>query len=49
MGLRLRAAHQPSGELPVDDARVLFQDAFAAVWSGHAESDGFNALVLGPG
>jgi len=25
----------------------LFQDAFLAVWSGRAESDGFNALVLG--
>ena len=41
--------YQPSGELPVDDARVLFQDAFAAVWSGNAESDGFNALVLRAG
>jgi glutamate dehydrogenase len=27
--------------------RELFQDAFAAVWEGRAESDGFNALVLG--
>ncbi|HEY5246959.1 MAG TPA: NAD-glutamate dehydrogenase, partial [Dermatophilaceae bacterium] len=27
--------------------RELFQDAFAAVWEGQAESDGFNALVLG--
>jgi glutamate dehydrogenase len=27
--------------------RELFQDAFAAVWGGRAESDGFNALVLG--
>ncbi|HEY6737910.1 MAG TPA: NAD-glutamate dehydrogenase [Actinopolymorphaceae bacterium] len=26
--------------------RELFQDAFSAVWSGQAESDGFNALVL---
>ncbi|PSK97890.1 glutamate dehydrogenase [Haloactinopolyspora alba] len=25
--------------------KVLFQDAFAAVWRGVAESDGFNALV----
>ena len=29
--------------------RELFQDAFAAVWDGRAESDGFNALVLGAG
>jgi glutamate dehydrogenase len=27
--------------------RDLFQDAFSAVWDGRAESDGFNALVLG--
>src|SRR5450631_3912406 len=27
--------------------RELFQNAFSAVWEGHAESDGFNALVLG--
>ena len=27
--------------------RELFQSAFAAVWEGRAESDGFNALVLG--
>ena len=27
--------------------RELFQDAFFAVWQGRAESDGFNALVLG--
>ena len=27
--------------------RELFQDAFSAVWQGRAESDGFNALVLG--
>jgi glutamate dehydrogenase len=29
--------------------RSTFQDAFAAVWSGRAESDGFNGLVLGAG
>ncbi|HZY00302.1 MAG TPA: NAD-glutamate dehydrogenase [Dermatophilaceae bacterium] len=27
--------------------RELFQNAFSAVWEGLAESDGFNALVLG--
>ncbi len=26
--------------------KELFQDAFAAVWTGKAESDGFNSLVL---
>ncbi|MGP4114803.1 NAD-glutamate dehydrogenase [Streptomyces sp. 4N509B] len=28
------------------DARERFQDAFAAAWTGAAEDDGFNALVL---
>ncbi len=32
-----------------DDARQRFQDAFAAIWSGECESDGFNALVLRAG
>ena len=30
-------------------ARELFQDALHAVWDGHNEIDGFNALVLGAG
>jgi glutamate dehydrogenase len=30
-----------------DGLRELFHDAFSAVWDGRAESDGFNALVLG--
>ena len=41
-GLR-RATAMPPG------ARELFQDAFTAVWSGRAESDGFSALVLEAG
>ncbi|WP_411145262.1 NAD-glutamate dehydrogenase [Streptomyces sp. x-80] len=32
-----------------DDARERFQDAFAAVWTGAAESDNFNTLVLRAG
>ncbi|MEU8685534.1 NAD-glutamate dehydrogenase [Streptomyces sp. NPDC048611] len=32
-----------------DDARERFQDAFTAVWTGAAESDGFNTLVLRAG
>lgn len=32
-----------------ENARELFADAVAAVWSGLTESDGFNALVLGAG
>ena len=31
---------------PPGTLRELFQDAFAAVWRGEAENDGFNALVL---
>ena len=32
-----------------DDARERFQDAFTAVWTGAAESDNFNTLVLRAG
>ncbi|GEC09506.1 NAD-glutamate dehydrogenase [Streptomyces spinoverrucosus] len=32
-----------------DDARERFQEAFAASWTGKAENDGFNALVLSAG
>ncbi|MGN4158262.1 NAD-glutamate dehydrogenase [Streptomyces sp. NEAU-PBA10] len=32
-----------------DDGRERFQEAFAATWTGAAENDGFNALVLGAG
>ncbi|WP_030017889.1 NAD-glutamate dehydrogenase [Streptomyces monomycini] len=32
-----------------DDARERFQDAFTAVWTGRAESDNFNKLVLRAG
>jgi glutamate dehydrogenase len=31
------------------DARERFQEAFAAAWTGEAENDGFNALVLSAG
>jgi glutamate dehydrogenase len=34
-----------TGAIP-EGSRGLFQDAFLAVWNGHAESDGFSALVL---
>jgi glutamate dehydrogenase len=45
-GLRLPANQAQNLE---GDARERFQEAFAAVWSGEAESDGFNALVLSAG
>ena len=41
---RLRDARGES--LVFDHVRHPFEDAFAAVWSGRAESDGFNRLVL---
>ena len=41
--------YEPSGEVGGEDSRILFQDAFAAVWAGEAEGDGFNALVLRAG
>ncbi len=47
-GLRYVGAHGWAPE-QADTAHGKFQDAFAAVWHGRAESDGFNALVLGAG
>ncbi|MCX5397374.1 NAD-glutamate dehydrogenase [Streptomyces sp. NBC_00102] len=45
-GLRLPAGN---GDHLADDARDRFQKAFAAVWTGAAENDGFNSLVLRAG
>ncbi|MFE3386434.1 NAD-glutamate dehydrogenase [Streptomyces anulatus] len=47
-GLRMPLANGNGGYL-ADDARARFQEAFAAVWRGEAENDGFNALILGAG
>ncbi|MEU0353984.1 NAD-glutamate dehydrogenase [Streptomyces cyaneofuscatus] len=47
-GLRMPQTGGHTGHL-ADDARARFQEAFAAVWKGEAENDGFNALVLGAG
>ncbi|MER5366163.1 NAD-glutamate dehydrogenase [Streptomyces sp. NPDC002722] len=47
-GLRMPQANG-NGNYLADDARDRFQDAFAAVWTGKAENDGFNSLVLGAG
>jgi glutamate dehydrogenase len=41
--------YEVTAEDSLDAAGQLFEDAFAAVWSGAAESDGFNALVLHAG
>ncbi|HEX6928828.1 MAG TPA: NAD-glutamate dehydrogenase, partial [Gammaproteobacteria bacterium] len=34
-------------QIQPDDVKDIFQDTFANVWSGKAENDGFNRLVLG--
>ncbi|MEO5851284.1 MAG: NAD-glutamate dehydrogenase [Nocardioides sp.] len=38
-----------TGRVMPAHGRDLFQDALRAVWDGHNEIDGFNALVLGAG
>jgi glutamate dehydrogenase len=49
-GLRASAdAWGQGSDAAADDVRDRFEDAFRAVWDGRAESDGFNALVLGAG
>ncbi|MEU0602533.1 NAD-glutamate dehydrogenase [Streptomyces sp. NPDC006393] len=45
----LRVPLEVGGDYLADDARERFQDAFAAAWTGKAENDGFNALVLSAG
>ncbi len=37
------------GEIDIDKVGGSFQDAFARVWRGDAQNDGFNQLVLGAG
>ena len=37
------------GDFDISKVRVLFQDAFAKVWEGGLEDDGFNRLILGAG
>jgi glutamate dehydrogenase len=38
--------HEEGAEFQADQVRETFQDAFARVWRGEAENDGFNRLVL---
>ena len=47
-GLRMPRANGV-GDHFGDDARERFQEAFAATWTGKAENDGFNSLVLSAG
>ncbi|MGC4981077.1 NAD-glutamate dehydrogenase [Streptomyces sp. DT193] len=48
-GLRLPKSLNGNGDHLGDDGRERFQEAFAATWTGQAENDGFNALVLSAG
>ncbi|MBW3697006.1 NAD-glutamate dehydrogenase [Vibrio sp. T187] len=41
--------HKSEETVDLREARDLFQQAFAAIWAGELESDGFNRLVLGAG
>ncbi|WP_283138429.1 NAD-glutamate dehydrogenase [Rhizohabitans arisaemae] len=41
--------YTPTAAVPKENLKALFQEAFAALWRGDAESDGFNALVLAAG
>ncbi|MDI9836462.1 NAD-glutamate dehydrogenase [Streptomyces sp. KAU_LT] len=47
-GLRM-PNHAAAADYAGDDARERFSEAFAATWTGKAENDGFNALVLSAG
>ncbi|MFI8366186.1 NAD-glutamate dehydrogenase [Streptomyces sp. NPDC085466] len=48
-GLRMPAPTANGGDYLGDDARERFQEAFAATWTGQAENDNFNSLVLSAG
>ncbi|MXM63234.1 NAD-glutamate dehydrogenase [Streptomyces sp. HUCO-GS316] len=48
-GLRVPKTQNGAGDYLGDDGRERFQDAFTATWTGRAENDGFNALVLSAG
>ncbi|MDH6221274.1 NAD-glutamate dehydrogenase [Streptomyces pseudovenezuelae] len=48
-GLRMPKSQNGSGDYLGDDGRERFQEAFAATWTGKAENDGFNSLVLSAG
>jgi len=43
------AEHQSGEAINLDHVGDAFQDAFRAIWSGHAENDGFNRLVVEQG
>ncbi|WP_105902116.1 NAD-glutamate dehydrogenase [Vibrio gangliei] len=41
--------HRGDQKVDLTEARDRFQQAFAAIWSGELESDGFNRLILSAG
>jgi len=43
------AEHQSGQTIDLDHLGVQFEDAFRAIWAGHAENDGFNRLVVEQG
>ena len=47
-GLRMPESNG-NGDYLGDDGRERFQEAFTATWTGAAENDGFNSLVLSAG
>lgn len=48
-GLRMPQSSHGNGDYLGDDGRERFQEAFTATWTGAAENDGFNSLVLSAG
>lgn len=48
-GLRLPKSQNGNGDALGEDGRERFQEAFSAAWTGEAEVDGFNSLVLRAG
>ncbi|MFF1394117.1 NAD-glutamate dehydrogenase [Streptomyces sp. NPDC058287] len=48
-GLQMPKSSNGNGDYLGDDGRERFQEAFTATWTGAAENDGFNSLVLSAG
>ncbi|MFB7421220.1 NAD-glutamate dehydrogenase [Streptomyces sp. NPDC056121] len=48
-GLQMPKSPNGNGDYLGDDGRERFQEAFTATWTGAAEDDGFNSLVLSAG
>jgi glutamate dehydrogenase len=46
LGARVHPADEQGEHLTFADIKLAFEAAFVAIWTGRAESDGFNRLVL---